>query len=128
MIAGLPPHARFTVRRRMEEEKGEKSNDLAGGGGEEFEEAVRFNELRRFSDPLHEELALMVNGLWRLYEAVPSWEKNKRPDMPTLGPREWQPKEDKKTTRLQQKKQKGEDIDVFDAMSVFGYMAGRDSE
>jgi hypothetical protein len=128
MIRDLPSHSRLAVRRSFQVDDGEVP-DLPDVEG--LDEALRYAEARRWNQQDQEIGALIVNALWRLYEAVPSWEKGKRPEMPTMGPRSWWPDKQKAEHRkkLRQEtnnsKQEGNGPSVMEVMAGLGFTGGK---
>lgn len=128
MIQDLPGHSRLAVRRSLQTDAGEKEDPPEFEG---LDEALRYAEARRWNRPDQELGALTVNALWRLYEAVPEWQKNKRPEMPTVGPREWWPDKQKaersKQLRRETKSTQGgaSSTSVMDVMAGLGYGGGK---
>lgn len=125
MIRDLPSHSRLAARRSLQIDSGEK-DDLPEFEG--LDEALQYAEARRWNRQDQELMALQLNALWRLYEAVPSWEKKKRPEMPTVGPKSWWPDKQKAEHEKALKKKKSKDgdteVSVMDVMASFGFTGG----
>lgn len=123
MIRDLPAHSRLAVRRSLEVDSGEKA-DLPEFEG--LDEALRYAEARRWNKPDQELGALTVNALYRLYEAVPQWKNDKRPEMPTMGPQSWWPEKQKAEHRKKLKQETnnssgGNTPSVMEVMASMGY-------
>lgn len=123
MIRDLPSHSRLSVRRAVQVDANEKP-DLAEFAG--LDEALNYAEARRWNNPEQEIGALTVNALWRLYESVPSWQKGKGPEMPTLGPRDWWPdkqkrEHDRKLNKESNSKPEQSEVSVMDVMASMGF-------
>lgn len=115
------------MRRSFQVDDGEKE-DIPEFDG--LDEALRYAEARRWNQHDQELGALTVNALWRLYESVPNWEKNKGPEMPTIGPKSWWPDKQKAEHQKKLREETGksepraEGTSVLDVMAKFGYSGG----
>lgn len=71
-----------------------------------------------FWTPDRQLMAALINAVYLNTQATGNWEKGKVPDFPTMGPKAWQPREEKDPEPMQ-----GEDLLSFH-LSRLGMPAG----